>query len=182
MPVLSVNRPGSTCDRSVAPGGTRVTTVSGSQSEPRWTPLLSYTPASGTAGSATIRRPRYAGPDGWPAGNVTRKPAGDEKSRPVASATRSALVKVASTGEELLKMLLSPSRICTWKLPGSAPPRFWTVKVIGIVSPGAAMSTPVRKELPVKSGRSGAAVVSLTSSVYSPVVSPGMALLATVGL
>ena len=77
--------------RSVEPAAWRVTTVRGSQSEPRWTPLLSYKPASGTFGSATIRRPRTAGPDGQPAGSVTLKPAGDEKSRPVASATSWAL-------------------------------------------------------------------------------------------
>ncbi len=138
-----------------------MTTVSGSQSEPRWTPLLSYKPASGTAGSATMRRPRYAGPDGWPAGSVTLKPAGDEKSRPVASATSSALVNVASTCDELSKRLLSASSTWTWKLPGSAPPRFCTVKLTGTVSPAAAMSTPVRNELPVKSGSSGADVVRL---------------------
>src|SRR5262245_49516598 len=84
-PVISVNSPGSTCDRFVTPAGARATTVSGCQSEPRWTPLLSYKPASGTVGSATMRRPRYAGPDGPPAGSVTLKPAGDEKPRPVAS-------------------------------------------------------------------------------------------------
>ena len=175
VPVISVNSPASTCDRSVTPAETRVTTVSGSQSEPRWTPLLSYKPASGTAGSATMRRPRYAGPDGWPAGSVTLKPAGDEKSRPVASGTSSPLVNVASTCEELSKRLLSARSTWTWKLPGSAPPRFWTVKLTGIVSPAAAMSTPVRKELPVRSGISGVAVVRLTSRVYSPVVPPGTA-------
>ena len=93
-----------------------------------------------------------------------------------------ALVNVASTCEELSKRLLSDSSTCTWKLPGSAPPRFWTVKLTGTVSPAAAMSTPVRNELPVKSGISGADVVRLTSRVYSPVVPPGTPLSATVGL
>ena len=96
-------------------------------------------------------------PDGWPAGTVTLKPAGDEKSRPVRDPlTSSALVNVASTCEELSKRLLSASSTWTWKLPGSAPPRFCTVKLTGTVSPAAAMSTPVRNELPVKSGMSGA--------------------------
>src|SRR5262249_13693158 len=126
--VFSVNSPGSTCDRFVTPAGARVTTLSGSQSEPRWTPLLSYTPASGTVGSATMRRPRYAGPDGQLAGSVTLKPPGDEKPRPVASGTRSLLVNVARTCAEASNALLSPRSAWTWKLPGSAPPRFWTVK------------------------------------------------------
>ncbi len=70
-------------------------------------------------------------------------------------------MNVASTREELSKRLLSASSTWTRKLPGSAPPRFWTVKLTGIESPAAAISTPVRKELPVKSGSSGAEVVSL---------------------
>ncbi len=129
-----------------------------------------------------MRKPMSAGPDGWPAGTVTVKPAGDEKSRPVASVTSSALVNVASTCDELSKRLLAASSTWTWKLPGSAPPRFCTVKLTGTVSPVAAMSTPVRKELPVKSGIRGVDVLRSTSSVYSPVVPPGTPLSATSGL
>src|ERR1700722_4482439 len=100
-----------------------------------------------------------------PAGTVTLKPAGDEKSRPVASVTRSHLGKVARTSEELSKRLLFESSTWTWNNPGTAGPRVWVVKLTGIVSPTAAMSTPVRNELPVKSGMSGADVVRVTLRV-----------------
>ena len=123
-----------------------------------------------------MRRPRSAGSEGWPAGRVTLKPAGDRKiPAPSRPAPGPPSWNVASTCEEPLKTLLSARSTWTWKLPGSAPPRFWTVKFTGTVSPAAAISTPVRKELPVKSGIRGAAVVRFTSSVYSPVVSPGTA-------
>ena len=73
-------------------------------------------------------------------------------------------MNVASTCAELSKRLLADKSTWTWKLPGSAPPRFSTVKLTGTVSPAAAMSRPVRNELPVKSGINGP-VVCLTSRV-----------------
>src|SRR5262249_8642581 len=137
---------------------------------------LSYWPASGTAGSGMMRRPMNIGPDAWPAGKVTLKPAGDEKSRPVASAVRSLRVNVASTWEELSKRLLGASSTWTWKLPGSAAsaPRGWgAVTLAAAAAPAAPWPPRVRREPPGGGGGGGAAGSGPPGGVSGRVVPRG---------
>ena len=123
------------------------------------------------------------GPDAWPAGTVTLKPAGDEKSRPVASGDqlrprerrqhlRGARRRALFVAQQHLDLEVAGVGAAA-VLDGEADRH-------RVAGGGHVHARPERAARQVR--QSGVDVDRVTSRVYSPVVPPGMPLSATVGL